>query len=62
MGHCSSATAPICADRSGPDGRGNPPQDKNGDGSITHAEFITGLRNNPWVAKLLGHPHPSKNP
>jgi hypothetical protein len=29
-------------------------QDKNGDGSITHAEFIKGLRDNPWIAALLG--------
>jgi hypothetical protein len=29
-------------------------QDKNHDGSITHAEFIKGLKDNPWVATLLG--------
>ncbi len=29
-------------------------QDKNRDGSITHAEFLKGLRENPWVAELLG--------
>ena len=30
--------------------------DKNGDGSITHAEFIVGLKKNPWVAEKLGMP------
>ena len=40
-----------------------PSQDKNGDGSITHAEFIKGLRENAWIAELLGHvPHPTPNP
>ncbi len=29
-------------------------QDKNGDGSITHVEFINGLRKNAWIAALLG--------
>jgi hypothetical protein len=33
-------------------------QDKNGDMSISHAEFIKGIRENPWIAKLLG-PIPS---
>lgn len=30
--------------------------DTNNDGSITHAEFILGLKKNPWVAELLGMP------
>ena len=30
--------------------------DKNGDGSITHAEFIVGLKKNAWVAEKLGMP------
>jgi hypothetical protein len=30
--------------------------DKNGDGDITHAEFITGMKKNPWVATKLGMP------
>ena len=30
--------------------------DKNGDGSITHAEFITGLKKHSWVAEKLGMP------
>jgi len=30
--------------------------DKNGDGSITHAEFIIGMKKNPWVAEKLGMP------
>jgi len=30
--------------------------DKNGDGSISHAEFITGLKKNAWVADKLGMP------
>ena len=30
--------------------------DKNGDGNITHAEFISGLKKNVWVAKKLGMP------
>ena len=33
-------------------------QDKNNDGSITHAEFIKGLRENPWIADLLGPSRP----
>jgi hypothetical protein len=33
----------------------HPPQDKNHDGSITHAEFLKGLKENPWVAGLLGN-------
>jgi Tfp pilus assembly protein PilF/Ca2+-binding EF-hand superfamily protein len=30
--------------------------DRNGDGDITHAEFITGMKKNPWVATKLGMP------
>jgi len=30
--------------------------DKNGDGSITHVEFIIGLKKHPWVAEKLGMP------
>ena len=30
--------------------------DKNGDGNITHAEFIMGMKKNPWVATKLGMP------
>ena len=30
--------------------------DTNNDGSITNAEFILGLKKNPWVAELLGMP------
>ena len=30
--------------------------DKNGDGNITHAEFISGLKKNVWVANKLGMP------
>jgi hypothetical protein len=33
----------------------HPLQDRNHDGSITHAEFIKGLKENPWVAELLGN-------
>ena len=30
--------------------------DKNKDGRITNAEFISGLKKNPWIAELLGMP------
>jgi hypothetical protein len=30
--------------------------DKNNDGRITHAEFITGLKRHPWIAEKLGIP------
>ena len=30
--------------------------DKNGDGSITNAEFIVGLKKHPWLADMMGMP------
>jgi hypothetical protein len=30
--------------------------DKNGDGKITHAEFIIGLKRHAWIAEKLGMP------